>query len=226
MSAAQQDSGLEAGPKTLESSIDNFVVQNVPYYKGEFAKLQGKTGFVFSFNTAAALAGPLWGAFRGAWGFFWTFLVVELFALVQIGRGLWGDLGADQMARYEKLAANIARRKEQAQAALASGDQAGADAANRIAGNLEKAADKARVAADAAASEAVTILIVGLVLLVVIKLVEGLVANSTYEKQYLRWRAGRPHRLGRQPDQRHPRRPDDARRLAADAVPLHDLEAE
>ena len=66
----------------------------------------------------------MWGAFRGLWGFFWTFLVLELFALVQLGRGLWGDLGADKMARYEKLAGNIEKRKQQAEEAVSAGDQA------------------------------------------------------------------------------------------------------
>ena len=53
----------------------------------------------------AALAGPFWGAARGLWGFFWTFLVLEVLALVQIGRGWWGELGADKLARLEKLTA-------------------------------------------------------------------------------------------------------------------------
>ena len=65
--------------------------------------------------------------------------MLELFALVQIGRGLWGDLGADMMARYEKLAANIEKREQQAADLVASGDQEGADAALKVAGNLKKA---------------------------------------------------------------------------------------
>ena len=95
------DTGLELGPNTssvLQSS--EFAGQNGEYYTGEFAKIQSTTGFPWSWNTMAALLGPLWGAARGAWGFFWVFMVLELFALVQLGRGLWGDLGADQIARY------------------------------------------------------------------------------------------------------------------------------
>ncbi|MGH1480761.1 MAG: ABC transporter permease [Geminicoccales bacterium] len=183
------DTGLELGPKSLASSVSDFVVEKDKYYNDAFAKIQGKTGFAWSWNGAAALAGPLWGAFRGLWGFFWTFLVLELFALVQIGRGLWGDLGADQMARYEKLADNIAKRKQQAEELVASGDQAGADAALKVAGNLQKAADKAQAAAESASAEALTILLTGLALLLAIKIVEGFYGNVAYEKQYLRWRA-------------------------------------
>jgi len=108
------DSGLEMGPRSLDSSVAEFVQENEPYYSKQFSKIQGTNGFAFSWNSMAALFGPMWGAFRGAWGFFWTFLVLELFALVQIGRGLWGDLGADQIARYEKMLANIAKREQQA----------------------------------------------------------------------------------------------------------------
>ena len=86
------ETGLPAGPRSTDSSVGQFVQQNDDYYSKQFAKIQGTTGFSFSWNTMAAVFGPLWGALRGAWGFFWTFLVLELFALVQIGRGLWGEL--------------------------------------------------------------------------------------------------------------------------------------
>ena len=76
----------------LETSISEFVEVNENYYVRQFRKIQDTTGFTFSWNTMAAVFGPLWGALRGAWGFFWTFLILELFAFVQIGRGLWGCL--------------------------------------------------------------------------------------------------------------------------------------
>ncbi len=183
------DNGLESGPKSLESSVAEFVQTNENYYSKEFAKIQGTNGFAFSWNMMAALCGPLWGAMRGAWGFFWTFLVLELFALVQIGRGLWGELGADQLARYEKLLANIARREQQAKELVAAGDQADADAKLKIADNLKRVAAEAKEKADLASTEALSILLTGLAILLVVKLLEGFLANRTYEKQYLKWRA-------------------------------------
>ena len=183
------DTGLEAGPRSLHASVDEFVERNVPFYARAFAAIQGTTGLVLSWNTAAALLGPVWAAFRGAWGFFWTFLVLELFALVQIGRGLWGELGADQIARFEKVSANIARREQQAKELLAAGDAAGAAAKQKIADNLKRVAETAREQAELAGGEATRILLVGLALLVAIKALEGLYANIAYEKQYLRWRA-------------------------------------
>ncbi|MEM7426961.1 MAG: proline/glycine betaine ABC transporter permease [Pseudomonadota bacterium] len=183
------DTGLELGASDEDTSVGAFVVESQDYYTEEFEKIQGTTGFAWSWNTMAAVFGPLWGAWRGAWGFFWTFLVLELFAFVQLGRGLWGELGADQLARVEKLSANIAKREQQAKEALAAGDQAAADSATRIAENLKKVVAQAQEAADAAAGEAVTILLTGLVLLAIVKLIEGYYANIAYEKQYLKWRA-------------------------------------
>lgn len=180
---------LDNEPRALNASIDEFVDENSAYYNRAFASIQDATGLVFSWNTAAALLGPVWAAFRGVWGFFWTFLVLELFALVQIGRGLWGELGADQLARFEKLTSNIAKREQQARDLLAGGDAEAAAAKQKIAENLKKVAESAREQAELAGNEATSILLTGLALLVIIKLIEGLYANVAYEKQYLRWRA-------------------------------------
>lgn len=183
------ESGLTPEPRALDSSVEEFVKQNAPHYSREFSRIQGKNGFVFSWNSMAALFGPLWGAFRGVWGFFWTFLVLELFALVQLGRGLWGELGADQLARYEKLLVNIARREQQAKDLIAAGNPEEAEAKLKIADNLKRVAAGAKEKADLAANEATTIFLTGLGLLVAVKIIEGLYANFAYEKQYLRWRA-------------------------------------
>ena len=147
------DTGLELGASDEDTSVAAFAEENQAYYTAEFEKIQGTTGFAWSWNTMAAVFGPLWGAWRGAWGFFWTFLVLELFAFVQLGRGLWGELGADQLARIERLSANIAKREQQAKEALAAGDQAAADSATRIAENLKKVVATAQETADAAACD-------------------------------------------------------------------------
>ena len=195
------DTGLELGPKSLSSSIGDFAGEGRVLHTGaEFEKIQGKTGFAWSWNGAAALAGPLWGAFRGLWGFFWTFLVLELFALVQLGRGLWGDLGADQMARFEKLAANIEKRKaagrgprrqeairpapmprSRSQATLKKGGGQGASPCR----------SSCRPKRSPSCWPAWR-------LLIVIKIIEGFYGNIAYEKQYLRWRANPKTASGRQ----------------------------
>lgn len=169
--------------------VVSFAGQNGAYYSREFAKIQGKTGFAWSWNTMAAVLGPLWGAARGVWGFFWVFLVLELFALVQLGRGLWGELGGDLIAKYERLEANIAKREQQAAELLAAGNADEAESKLRIAENLSRVAEGAREAAEAAASQATTILLTGILLFVAVKILEGFYANIAYEAQYLKWRA-------------------------------------
>ncbi len=172
----------------LGQEVARFVVTRADYYEHAFQHIQNAKGFVFCWNIAAIIFGPLWAAARGLWGFFWIFLVLEMFAFVQLGRGLWGDLGANQMARYDKLSENIQTRLEQAETLRASGDIEGAEGALRIAGNLQRAADALLVEAQAA-SNALPITLLGIALLILVKLAEGSYANYAYERQYLRWRS-------------------------------------
>lgn len=173
----------------LGASIDTFAVSKTTFYRREFTRIQEAEGVVFSWNSMAAIFGPLWGAMRGIWGFFWVFLVLEMFALVQIGRGLWGELGGDKLERYERLSANIAKRETQAAELLAAGDAAGAEGKLKIANNLKKAAETALLEAQEAAQQATTVLLIGLSLLLLVKLLEGFYANHAYERQYLKWRS-------------------------------------
>ncbi len=182
------ETGFDAGPKTLDSSIGEFVGESRAFYDREFGKIQSATRFPWSWNSMAALAGPLWGPARGLWGFFWTFIVIELLALVQIGRGLWGDLGADKAARAEKLTARYEALYQKAQEALQAGDP---DAQGLIttAGNLKRAAARIAEQAEAAAADATKLLVIGLVVLLILRIVQGFYANLAYEKRYLAWRA-------------------------------------
>ena len=179
---------LSAQPSRSAASVDAFVGAGHAYYTREFDKIQSAVGFPRSWNTLAALAGPFWGAARGLWGYFWTFLVLEVLALVQIGRGWWGELGADKLARLEKLAAKIDEFLAKHEAAKLAGD---ADTASFLkrAENLEKVAVRVAEEAALAAQGAVTILLVGVGLLVALRLVQGFYANLRYERQYLSWRA-------------------------------------
>lgn len=181
----------------IDHSVSAFVDQNADYYETEFGRIQEKTGFSVSWNLMAAMFGPLWGAARGLWGFFWTFLILELFALVQMGRGLWGELGAEQLTRYERLIANINRREAQAAELTAAGDVEGAASKLNIADNLRSAAENALEAAEIANATATTVLIVGIVTMIAVKIIEGLYGNYAYEKQYLQWRSGPDAQVGR-----------------------------
>ena len=180
-------SDIEVDREALDASINKFVEKNGDYYASVFHKIHESTGAMpNTFNLAAALLGPIWAAMRGIWGFFWGFLLLEMIAWVQIGRGAWGNPGAqflDRAERQRERAADFLSRAEQARTA-------GEDPARfeTLAGNMTRAAEKSQAAGEAASAEALTILLMGLGLLLFFKLVQGLYANITYEKQYTRWR--------------------------------------
>jgi len=178
----------QANSPNLGHGVAEFAGLRSRYYEQAFVQIQNAKGFVFCWNIAAMAFGPLWAAARGLWGFFWIFLVLEMFAFVQLGRGLWGDLGADQMARYDRLIENINNRLEQAETLRSTGDIEGAEGALRIAGNLQRAADALLLDAQDA-SNALPIALVGIGLFIAVKLIEGSYANYAYERQYLRWRS-------------------------------------
>ena len=70
-----QETGFSAEPSKLSSSVGDFTVENKDYYDREFVKIQSATKFPWSWNPMAAIVGPFWGAARGIWGYFWTFMV-------------------------------------------------------------------------------------------------------------------------------------------------------
>ena len=183
-----QETGHFEKQARFASSVGNFVRTRQAYYGREFEKIQAATRFPWSWNSAAALAGPFWGASRGLWGYFWTFLILEVLALVQIGRGWWGELGADNLARLERINIKYDEFMAKYEAANLAGDPDAISYLNR-AENLKKIAGNVAEEAVLAAQGATTILLVGLVLLVGLRLIQGFYANVRYEKQYLRWRA-------------------------------------
>ncbi len=183
-----QESGFSAEPKQLTSSVGDFVGANSDYYSREFEKIQSATEFPKSWNMMAAIAGPFWGAARGLWGFFWTFLVLEILAFVQIGKGLWGELGAEHLAKIDRLTIKYDQFQQKYEAALAANSPDAASFLGR-AENLKKIMDRSAEEAMIAADAAGTYLLVGIVLLLALRTLQGFYANMRYEKQYLTWRA-------------------------------------
>ena len=171
-----------------DESVNNFVRTRQTYYGREFEKIQAATHLPRSWNTVAALAGPFWGACRGLWGYYWMFLILEVLALVQIGRGSWGDLGASSLVRLERLNIKFNEFMTKYEAAKLAGDPSAKSYLSR-ADNLEKIARRVAEEAALAAEGATTILLTGLALLIALRLIQGFYANIRYEKQYLSWRA-------------------------------------
>ncbi len=180
-------SDIEVDHESLDASIDEFVGRNGEYYKPAFHKIHASTGLLpNTFNWMAALLGPIWAAARGVWGMFWGFLILEMIAWVQIGRGWWGDPGAEFFERAEKQRERAAGFLERAEAARAEG--ADPSRFEKLAENIGNAAEKSEALGQAASAEAFGILLTGIALLAVFKALQGFYADPVYEKQFSRWR--------------------------------------
>jgi glycine betaine/proline transport system permease protein len=180
-----------------ERSIATFVGAGASYYQRQFARLQGARGWLPSLNGAALAWGPLWAASRGVWSLFWIGATAELMALIQIGRGGFGNLGADLLAKATSLRAIAADRVADADAARAAGDSLTAETFGRIATNLTAAANDATAQAQIVSAGGHHLVWIGLGLLVAARLTGALSANALYEAQYSAWRGGASTATGR-----------------------------
>lgn len=180
-------SDIEVDRKAIDASIREFSEQNTDYYIKAFHKIFEATSVVpRTFNVAAAGLGPIWSAMRAAWGFFWTFLILEMIAWVQIGRGLWGNPGAAELERAESQRARAEDFLQRAADATAAGEDP--SRFENVANNMMTAAERSQSAADLANADALSIFVFGVVLLILFKVIQGLWADKVYEKQYNRWR--------------------------------------
>ena len=179
--------GTKMNEHELGARVSTFVQHNGTYYTQEFDKIhQASTEQrVWSWNSAAALAGSLWAAWRHLVGFFWILLLLELLALVQIGRGIWGQAGGELVLRHQKLLENIAARQQQLQEVSAAGKHAAAETASRIIANLTQVAE--RLEQQIGQESNVALLYIGIVMLLLIKIFAGFYANKIYQKKYRRW---------------------------------------
>ncbi|RED18062.1 ABC transporter permease [Pontivivens insulae] len=174
----------------MNGLIDTFVETNQPYYRRVFGKMMEAPGYRMTVNWAAALLGPIWFGARGLWSWFLGVLVLETLAYIQIGMGLFGDLGRDLRLRAESIGETLALRREQIAAAEESGSGS-LDALKRAAEALEVALVDAQAASEAAAASGITFILVGLVLLAIVKGGVAVLANWTLEGQFARWRSDR-----------------------------------
>ena len=124
----------------LSDSIREFSGQNGDYYVDTLSQIQATGENLNIWNKAALLCGPAWCAARGLWNLFWLFTIAELVALVQLGKGIWGDLGASKIAEAEQLTKRAHDLRLEAGVAGVTGDES-AESSAEIAMNLEKAAD-------------------------------------------------------------------------------------
>ncbi len=173
-----------------------FVGPNADYYVAQFAKLGERPDYRFTFNWAAALFGPLWFGMRGLWAWVLPFVILETVAFIQLSSGLWGDLGAPFRARAETIANILAVRREQLEKATESGSDKVASFQRAI-DSLEGAAAKAMAEAQAAEATAISYLLLGMALILLIKGCQGAIANWVLDKRFAAWRSDRTLPSGR-----------------------------
>ena len=179
--------------------IGEFVQTGAGYYARVFKRIGDNTGFTWSFNVAAALSGSMWFGIRSLWSWFLVFVVLETFAVVQIVRGLFGDLASAHLARLPGIERTLAMRYEQLETAKASGDSDQVETFENAIASLERAADGIRTAAQHAEASAIWLVLGGIVILLAVKLVQGTVANAAFQKRYTQWRSDRTLKSGINP---------------------------
>ena len=182
---------------TRSELITDFVKSNPEYYIKEFQKIWSKPSFSFSFNLYAAILGPIWFGMRNIWNWALAFLIIETFSVVQIIRGLFGNITKEAVEKIKQVESTIAFRNKQLEAAITNNPDK-VDVYKRNIKSLEDAMqgyidEVARIEASA-----IWITIFGIALLISIKIVQGILANSTLEKRYSEWLSDKTIRPGMQ----------------------------
>ena len=85
--------------------ITDFVKSNPDYYIKEFKKIGSKPTYSFSFNLFAFILGPIWFGMRNVWNWTLAFLIIETFSVVQIIRGLFGNITQTLLLKLSKFKA-------------------------------------------------------------------------------------------------------------------------
>lgn len=176
-------------------NIRTFVRTSPDYYIRNFEKIGASARFTPTFNPMAGLFGPVWFGARGLWSWALPFLILEALAIVQIARGLFGDLGAEALARITSIEGTLELRRQQLAAAIESGSDR-VEAFRRAVEGLEANIDGIRAEAEALAAQGPTIVLIGLAILLATKLVQAVVANSALEARFSDWVSDRSVRSG------------------------------
>lgn len=189
------NAAAKAYAEERRAAIREFVQTNPDYYIANFEKIGASSGFTPTFNFFAGLFGPVWFGARGLWSWALPFLIIEALGFVQIARGLFGDLGAEAMARIASIEGTLELRRRQLAAAIEAGSDK-IDVYQRAVDSLEANIDGIRAEAEALAAQGPSIALTGLAILLLVKIVEALVANTALEARFSEWMSDRSIRSG------------------------------
>ena len=178
--------------------IKNFVISNPDYYIKEFKKIGSKPSYSYSFNLFAALFGPVWFGLRNVWNYALAFLIVETFAVVQIVRGLFGNITKDAVEKIDKIQSTIDFRYKQLEAAKENNPDK-VEVYERAIKSLEDAMKEYVVDVQQIEASAIWITISGIILLIFVKFIQGILANTVLEKRYSEWLSNKSISPGMKP---------------------------
>lgn len=168
------------------ASVKNFVSLNNEYYEQQFQAIGDKRGFAFTWNWAAFILGSIWFGMRSLWSFFLPFVALETLAVIQLARGIWGDLGAPILARLPGIESTLASRYEQlADAKINAPDNVASF--ERAIASLERAVEGIKADAAAANATSLQLILWGVVGLIVIKTVQAVLANPALQARFAKW---------------------------------------
>lgn len=169
-----------------QSNVKRFVTVSEDYYEDQFQKIGDKRGFLVTWNWAAFALGSIWYGMRSLWAYYLPFVAAETLAIVQLARGIWGDLGAPILARLPGIERTLAQRYEQLADATENAPERVATFENAIA-SLERAIEGIKADAAAANATSVQLILTGLVALLVIKSGQAVLANPALQARFAKW---------------------------------------
>ena len=193
-----EDTESEAALAYAQEQRDNiriFVRTSPDYYIRMFEKIGASAQFTPTFNWIAGLLGPVWFGARGLWNWALPFLIIETLALVQIARGLFGDLAADALARVASIEGTLDLRRKQLAAAIENNTDK-IDVYQRNVDSLEANIGGIKEEAAALAAQGPTIALTGLLILILVKVAQSLVANTALESRFSEWLSDKTVRSG------------------------------
>jgi len=182
--AAAQASADFAAERALE--VEGFVKTSPGYYREQFAKIGNDAKFVWTFNLWAGLLGPIWFAARGMWNWGLSFLILETFAIVQIVRGLFGDLAAAAWERIASIEGTLELRRQQLASAIENNTDK-IDVYRRTVESLEDAIGGIRLEAEQLEGTGLMIASAGVLMLLAVKAGQSVIANTLLEKRFSEW---------------------------------------
>ena len=194
MSDATIDTTHEIGPDEAAAALEEerrdqiatFVRTSPDYYVEQFRKIGANSNFTPTFNAMAGLFGPVWFGARGLWKWAVAFLIVETIGFVQIALGLFGDLAADARDRIASIEGTLALRKQQLANAIETNSDK-VDVYKRTVQSLEDAIGGIRLEAQQLEDQGIWIALTGLVVLLAVKAVQSVLANTVLEARFSDW---------------------------------------